>query len=81
MYCKRFRERIDPETTAQQLRGWEGVRVRHAYAKASREFGMHRDARNYKRDEWNCSDSVNRALSSANSCLYGLVLFVRSFPS
>jgi CRISPR-associated protein Cas1 len=73
MYCKRFQERIDPEMTLQQLRGREGIRVREAYARASREYGVPWEGRAYKRDEWNCSDPVNRALSSANSCLYGLV--------
>jgi CRISPR-associated protein Cas1 len=73
MYCKRFDERIDPQTTLQQLRGREGIRVREAYARASREHGVPWSGRAYKRDGWNCADPVNRALSCANSCLYGLV--------
>ena len=28
--------------------------------------------RNYKRDNWTASDPVNRAISCANSCLYGV---------
>ena len=28
--------------------------------------------RNYRRDTWDAADPINRALSAANSCLYGL---------
>ena len=73
MYCKRFKEAIDPTMTLQQLRGREGIRVRDAYAKCSREYNIAWSGRDYKRNEWNCADPVNRALSCANSCLYGLV--------
>jgi CRISPR-associated protein Cas1 len=55
-----------------EIRGREGVRVREAYACASRETGVPWQGRNYKRDSWNASDPVNRALSAGNSCLYGL---------
>lgn len=55
-----------------EIRGREGVRVREAYAKASRETGVPWQGRNYKRDEWSAADPVNRALSAGNSCLYGI---------
>lgn len=74
MYCLRFRgETIDPALTLQQLRGKEGVRVRQAYADASKATGVPWEGRCYKRDHWDNADPVNRALSAANSCLYGLV--------
>lgn len=73
MYCKRFDEKINPGTTLQQLRGREGARVRDSYARAAKEYGVAWEGRSYKRTEWNWSDPINRALSSANSCLYGLV--------
>lgn len=72
MYCMRFDEQIDPGITLQQLRGREGIRVREAYAEASRQFGISWQGRSYKRDTWNAADPVNRALSAANACLYGL---------
>lgn len=72
MYRKRFAEKLDPNLTLQQLRGREGVRVRDAYAKASRETGIPWHGRSYRRDDWKSSDPVNRALSAANSCLYGI---------
>lgn len=73
MYCKRFGETIDPALTLQQIRGKEGVRVRDAYARASRETGVPWSGRNYNRGKWTSADPVNRALSAGNSCLYGLV--------
>ena len=73
MYCMRFAEPADPGLTLQQLRGKEGIRVRQAYAEASRTFGVPWEGRSYKRDQWANADPVNRALSAANACLYGLV--------
>jgi CRISPR-associated protein Cas1 len=40
MYRMRFGEEIPPELTLEQLRGREGIRVRQAYAKASRATGV-----------------------------------------
>jgi CRISPR-associated protein Cas1 len=72
MYCMRFDEQVDPNLTLQQLRGKEGIRVRQAYADASQQFGITWQGRSYKRDAWDAADPVNRALSAANACLYGL---------
>lgn len=73
MYCRRFTEEaIDPLLTLQQLRGKEGIRVRQAYAEASERTGVPWKGRSYNRREWG-GDLVNRALSTANACLYGLV--------
>ena len=72
MYEMRFAEAIPPELSLQQIRGREGVRVREAYAHASLEAGVPWHGRSYKRDNWQASDPINRALSTANSCLYGI---------
>jgi CRISPR-associated protein Cas1 len=72
MYQLRFPEKLDPALDLRQIRGMEGIRVRESYARASRESGVPWSGRSYRRDEWGSSDSVNRALSTANSCLYGL---------
>jgi CRISPR-associated protein Cas1 len=58
--------------TLQQIRGKEGIRVREAYQQASRETGVEWAGRAYRRDAWKDADPVNRALSAANSCLYGI---------
>lgn len=72
LYRIRFDEPFDDERTLEQVRGMEGVRVRQAYARASAESGVPWSGRSYKRDNWGRADAVNRALSAANSCLYGV---------
>jgi CRISPR-associated protein Cas1 len=72
MYRLRFPEPLPDNLTLQQIRGNEGVRVRQAYARASRESGVPWQGRAYRRDAWDAADPVNRALSAANSCLYGI---------
>lgn len=72
MYAMRFAEVLDESLTLQQIRGMEGVRVRDAYARWSKATGVEWQGRSYSRNAWRKSDPINRALSSANSCLYGL---------
>ncbi|MGI8550851.1 MAG: type I-E CRISPR-associated endonuclease Cas1e [Dehalococcoidia bacterium] len=72
MYEMRFPDPLDPGLSLQQIRGKEGIRVREAYAKASRERGIVWSGRTYRREQWGSADPINRALSAANSCLYGV---------
>lgn len=72
MYTMRFSEDVSDRLTVEQLRGLEGVRVRESYARLSRELEVPWSGRNYDRNNWGGTDLVNRALSCANSCLYGL---------
>jgi len=72
MYERRFDEPVDPRLTLEQLRGVEGIRVRETYARASRDNGVLWRGRNYKSGQHQAADEINRALSTANSCLYGV---------
>jgi len=72
MYVVRFPEGLDETLTLQKIRGHEGVRVRDSYAAASRDTGVEWTGRSYQRTNWAEADPVNRALSAANSCLYGV---------
>jgi CRISPR-associated protein Cas1 len=72
MYAQRFGEKEDDSLSLQQLRGREGIRVRATYAEASRTTGVEWKGRNYDRTTWKTADPINRALSCANSCLYGI---------
>jgi CRISPR-associated protein Cas1 len=72
LYRMRFPEPLPEDLTLDQLRGREGVRVRETYAKMSAETGVKWTGRAYKTTECSASDAVNRALSTANACLYGL---------
>lgn len=56
----------------QQLRGLEGVRVREVYKQMSKIYGVKWRGRDYNFKKWDDSDPLNRALSMANVCLYGL---------
>lgn len=55
-----------------ELRGAEGLRVRALYAKLGLEHGVTWRGRNYDRQNWEMSDAINRALSTANACLYAI---------
>lgn len=72
MYHFRFKEPPPEEVTLEQIRGMEGIRVRRAYAEASKKHGIEWKGRQYDQDDWNKGDPVNRALSAANACLYGV---------
>ena len=72
MYELRFQKKLDTSLTIQQIRGMEGVRVREAYAQASREYGVPWHGRKYDRTKWTQANPINRALSTAHACLYGL---------
>lgn len=72
MYQMRFPNEDVSRLTLQQLRGREGSRVKAAYKKASEEWGIPWNRREYDPDNFNAGDPVNQALSSGNVCLYGL---------
>lgn len=72
MYAMRFEGPLPPGLSLKQIRGREGIRVREAYMKASKETGVEWKGRSYDRNNWAGGDPVNRALSAANACLYGI---------
>jgi len=72
MYLKRFPSPVQTDVTIQQLRGMEGARVRKTYEQMALEYGVKWEGRNYDQSSWHNADPLNRALSSANACLYSL---------
>jgi len=72
LYEMRFATKLPSGLTLKQIRGMEGVRVRESYTRASRETGIMWEGRSYRRDKWTAANPINRALSAANACLYGL---------
>ena len=73
MYAMRFGDaEPDPTSTLEQLRGREGARVRTVYQQLSRATGVPWEGRSYRRGSWDAADPLNRALSAANACLYGI---------
>lgn len=72
MYRMRFKEELPPNLSLPQVRGLEGVRIREAYAAASRKYGVRWEGRRYDVGNWSSADPVNRALSAANALLNGI---------
>jgi len=72
MYEMRFDEKPPKSKTMEQLRGMEGLRVRAAYEAASEKYGVKWTGRFYNQDRWEDADPLNKALSCANACLYGV---------
>jgi CRISP-associated protein Cas1 len=72
MYRFRFNENIPPIVSLESIRGMEGLRVRKAYGEASTKYGIEWKGRNYDQDDWSKGDPINRALSAANACIYGV---------
>ena len=72
MYRFRFQEDPPARRSIEQLRGIEGVRVRTMYKLLAQQHGVPWDKREYDPDKFDASDVVNRCLSVANHCLYGL---------
>lgn len=72
MYQARFEETLESDLTIRQVRGKEGIRVRSAYARLSEQHGVPWSGRSYDRGNWGAADPINRAISAANACLYGL---------
>lgn len=72
MYRLRFDDELPMDLSLRQLRGHEGARVRDAYARAAAATGVEWRGRNVNRASWSAQDPINRALSSANACLYGV---------
>ncbi|MDR0896679.1 MAG: type I-E CRISPR-associated endonuclease Cas1e [Oscillospiraceae bacterium] len=72
MYQMRFPGEDVSALTMQQLRGREGARVRSVYRAQSKRWGVPWSGRDYDPEHYETGDAINRALSAANACLYGL---------
>ncbi len=72
MYAMRFPNEDVSSMTMQQLRGREGARIRAVYRKASKMTGVPWNGRVYDPNDYSVGDPVNRALSAAHACLYGV---------
>lgn len=78
LYQLRFSDEDFSVHTLEQLRGKEGSRMRKEYARWAEEWNVPWNGRHYDHNDFSKSDPVNRALSIANTCLYGLVFAVIS---
>ncbi len=72
MYEMRFQEPLDNKLSITQLMGIEGFRVKEIYRSLARKYNVAWHGRRYDPKDWNKGDLVNRCLSAATSCLYGV---------
>jgi len=72
MYRFRFKEEPPARRSIEQLRGIEGVRVRNTYKLLAQQHGVVWERRDYDPDDFDNQDPINRCMSVANHCLYGL---------
>ena len=72
MYSMRFPDEDVSGMTLQQLRGREGARVRSVYRKLSKKTGVPWHGREYDSSDFESGTPINKALSAAHACLYGL---------
>ena len=72
MYELRFGEAPPARRSVEQLRGIEGARVKKTYELLAKRHGLQWNKRRYDANNWDNSDSLNRCVSAATACLYGI---------
>ena len=76
MFLHRFPEASVHGVNIKQLRGMEGRRVKQTYADLGLKYGVTWKGRDYKTENWQLADGINRALSASNASLYALTAAV-----
>lgn len=72
MFEVRFNETAPQRRSIDQLRGIEGARVRATYKLLAQQYGVEWNGRRYDPKDWKSGDVINRCISAATSCLYGV---------
>jgi CRISPR-associated protein Cas1 len=72
MFSLRFGEPAPERRSVDQLRGIEGARVKKLYELLAKRHGVRWRGRRYDPSHFDFSDTPNKALSAATSCLYGI---------
>lgn len=72
MYRFRFGEEPPRRRSIEQLRGMEGARVKVLYKELAASYGISWGRRSYDPRDWDAADPVNKAVSVASHCLYGV---------
>jgi len=72
MFELRFGEPAPERRSVEQLRGIEGARVRKTYQLLAKQYNVDWKGRRYDPKDWEKGDVINRCISAATSCLYGV---------
>jgi CRISPR-associated protein Cas1 len=73
MYSIRFPNDDFSGKTIQEMMGMEGIRVRNFYLDASKRYNLEWYGRKYTIGNGSSDDPLNRAITSCNHALYGIV--------
>lgn len=76
MFLHRFPQAAVQGMNIRQLRGMEGKRVKQTYSELGAQYGVTWKGRDYKTENWQLADGINRALSASNASLYALTAAV-----
>ncbi len=76
MFRMRFSDVDVSKYSVNELRGFEGRRVKRLYETMGIRFGVTWKGRNYDTQHWSVADDINRAVSAANAALYALTTSV-----
>ncbi|MFA6929358.1 MAG: type I-E CRISPR-associated endonuclease Cas1e [Lentisphaeria bacterium] len=76
MFSMRFNDVDVEKYSVNELRGFEGRNVKKLYNLMGMRFGVSWKGRNYDLQNWSVSDTINRAISTANAALYALTASV-----
>lgn len=72
MYRFRFGAEPPQRRSIEQLRGMEGFRVKTLYKEMASLYGVRWGRRSYNPEDWDAADTLNKAISVATHCLYGI---------
>lgn len=72
MFRRRFGDDVPDKRSVDQLRGLEGARVKELYGEIAQKHGVEWAGRRYDPRAWAKANDINRAISSANACLYAV---------
>ncbi|WP_259854268.1 type I-E CRISPR-associated endonuclease Cas1e [Corynebacterium sanguinis] len=72
MYGLRFPDEDVSGLSMAQLRGREGARMKQVYVREAERTGVYWNRRSYDPSDFESSDPINQALTSASAALYGV---------
>jgi CRISPR-associated protein Cas1 len=72
MFRRRFGDGVPDRRSVDQLRGLEGAHVKQQYEAIAAKHGVSWEGRRYNPVQWSQGNPINRAISAANACLYGV---------
>lgn len=73
MYEMRFPDKNMNRMSLDQMRGYEGKRIKELYQQFACEYNVDWNGRVYDRNNWDGQDDINKALTIGNKLLYNVI--------